>query len=1720
MNLRVASHARMALCATLLSVTAADAVIAAEAILQDTSLPASGRQETIFGVSGFGRYAMIGKSEQGTALRYINKMAGPSSISGNPGKKDGRIDAFLDVGDYKLVTYADDRGSGEVSLSVRAFTEVNGKVAPQLIEHKLVSDRLNDFEQRSYWINLTERQTVLLEAAGRSLGDLRLWHEGNWLVDLEPHSEIIEPVEGRPLRVKRLSVDLNPGLYLLAAYGGATLPWAETSEEQPFHLRMGIPQLAANGIDRKTTSPFGFDRWMVSDASDYFRLELDENSPASINVAGFSDSYAFDVSGHSAEITRESRLPVAEVFTGKGKKDNFKIVTISTGAGLTYTFQRFAEVRYHVIDEPGTYWVSTLHSGYGEDSADATSLLTDTTQREKYVDSRTIRLRQSIGWQRRFNILDTLTLFFEIERQGDYRVEADDIDGKFRFEPFTTFRGNNYKTPKLRDLGEIWPLDRGFYVLTVIPESDARGVATLSVYQDGKKPEQASPARTSSRYKSVKVTWPQRYRLYLNEQPGVTSGILVRKYPFDLTESMPLTLSPGEQILLKASMPANGELIAQAENGSLVQIKITRPGSGRLVGPEADGNRYPVEHGRYDLALKNNGDRVQNYQLQFTSAEQLASVSLPAFNENLPEQPNFPELTEQQPRYLDLKNRQWASFNVIVDQPGLYKLESTGLLQTRGNIRTRVITRLDQQSSNGVGRNFLIQQYLREGSYQLTLAPESSTAGHLGVRMSKTSLIDGGSIEDGIAARYSLPSGAGLVYRFEIAETDRYRLRSFGTNGYFNARLEDGDGWPLVKPGIKSDMNMELRAGKYRLVVLPAALSTRVVTLLERIEKPVEREGHGPFAIDLNQRSYKHTWLEPIEDQARNPDVWTFELPAPAETGLRLSEGMEATISTVNGDFDARFFTDKKPLGQTLPAGQYRVEVRARRKNNRLDYNLDFFLKELVVGQKREYSAPADIEISTGRESLIELSSFGQNDVKAQLFDADDNLLASNDDRHNDWNFDIIHTLPAGRYRLAVRPVGKSSAQTTIRMAEPKALAATALQLPAELSISNPLIHSYILDLSAQSGVLAVAARSRDSVSLTLEKRNNRGAWSSLATASGSNALLLAAIDNLVAKDNNYRLKIWSPEQRGAEIDIKAGLVETRAVNEAEIEAGLKLTGQSLLSNRLAAVNVELDTPGMYAASTRLTNSIFWAAQKDRQLQPYDGYISGAKKLWLVSLDPAQQLQASRVVLEDQILLLNIVTGVTAWIDSLREKNTDEILIAESRVGLPGIGTIGGDLFDARRMGVGHSSSAVLAKAVTPGSSLRLKVWNTGKGNTVLPVRVRRHSFNPAIAENLKIGTQDAALTRHGALAFKLDGALNDLRFNLPQGAAAVFSKNGKTLRSLWADRSDQTHQVWSDADKLQVFNTTAADHVLNIKLDRTQNRASLARGQMFKRHFPNSGIFSLALSEAGEAGSYAAVYGNRTELLVQNSAGLVARGTRVPTDGDAVISLAHGVGLAAVWINNEQSFIGAGNANKPLPADVMLRGPRQTVDFERSQAGFVSLQSGTPFIARLRRNGLVDSVRVYETGINTSLFLPRGKSQLQLESITSRDLGGVLRLAAVTEVEMAEGLGARVGLLPGDTRVYRFSLKDSQDIGVGVQASIDVTHAYLFNRLGEILGEGVTQKHQLDPGVYYLLVKLPPEAASGVYIKPAIVGLEPPDTGASKEIMLEYQKYSSPETL
>ena len=180
---------------------------------------------------------------------------------------------------------------------------------------------------------IRQRRFVAIEAAGRYLSDLRLWKDGDWLVDATPTASERDPGGGEPLAIRQLATWLEPGLYRLTAYGGVGEKWSSSARAKPFYLRYGIPTLPDAGRLVETASPFGIDRWLVPKTSSYFRIDIDHAEHATLSVADYSAERPYATGGERARIEKDSRDPKAEVPVDNADPKGLWLVTVERTPG-------------------------------------------------------------------------------------------------------------------------------------------------------------------------------------------------------------------------------------------------------------------------------------------------------------------------------------------------------------------------------------------------------------------------------------------------------------------------------------------------------------------------------------------------------------------------------------------------------------------------------------------------------------------------------------------------------------------------------------------------------------------------------------------------------------------------------------------------------------------------------------------------------------------------------------------------------------------------------------------------------------------------------------------------------------------------------------------------------------------------------------------------------------------------------------------------------------------------------------------------------------------------------------------------------------------------------------------------------------------------------------------------------------------------------------------
>ncbi|MBV8201015.1 MAG: hypothetical protein JOZ15_10380, partial [Acidobacteria bacterium] len=944
--------------------------------------------------------------------------------------------------------------------------------------------------------------------------------------------------------------------------------------------------------------------------------------------SGAKDEDAGETGGHAASETGAAPGPLAPRLW----------VAVRGTPGQAYVLQHFEQRDAYTFHNTGRYWISTIHSGDPRDSVDATAVLTSHpvvagVDREQLDKSAAVPIDTEHAWARRFNLLGRLELFLLVGEQGTYEVVSAG-GGRFRIEPFVTSRPADYKEPDFARSGSRWQLDRGLYVLTAMPLRRG-GIVTLGVRPAGKfanlLAEAAAPGagrdpvRASARLAPTELDSGREYTLYLNRQPGVEAGVALRPWPVDLAQPLPVTQRPGEPLALDVTVASAGTLRAEAEDGHLLETMVDG-GPWQTAAAVAPGNHQVQVRDPADAAPA----RTVSYSLWVEPRELAATAPLPPLPAAvLAALPRFPVLRPGVPRFIDLARGESASFLVQAEQPALYQLQTTGVLATSAALRTRTVTSLAAGSANGVGRNALVRQYLRQGDFQATVTAEGLSRGHLGVELLATPLLDGGELRPDAPARITLPAGQGVVYRFTIAEAGDYRLLAMGLGFVYGCRLEDAAGWPIAPPNVAADMSRRLLPGGYRLVLLPQPIAGRAVTSLTRRREALRFTGHGPHPLPLGT-SVEHLWQEPgeaAEGAGRLPDLWRFELPAAATTTITLDAEMQGTLTRLGGGgaeaAPAEALVAVAPaaeLGQVPPgraltlqlaAGRYQLAVVCSRRNSLVRYHVRVGTRELVDGEEPLLSAPVTLTASVGGAGLVEIASFSASDVRARLYAPDGHLVADEDDRPDDWNFLISERLPAGSYRLEIEPVGRRKAKLRVSMRTAAEVVDKPLPLPyaGDVALASE-VRLLPLVLPRQADLVLVAARSQENLGLGLEVREGDG-WRLLGSSTGREPRLelplpragdISGVGNVCGSPSpdarrqrqgngadanggaRFRIRLWSLERRGNPVRLAAAAVTAPRLREGQLARGAALPLLPKLApplGPLAAAVVELDQPGL-----------------------------------------------------------------------------------------------------------------------------------------------------------------------------------------------------------------------------------------------------------------------------------------------------------------------------------------------------------------------------------------------------------------------------------------------------------------------------------------------------------------------------------------------------------
>ncbi len=1705
--------------------------------LEQTEFAAREMNETLLHIAVPGRYSLQAQSDQGTEIEIVDHMAGPFAAAGSAGEQDGRLDLLLDQGTYKIRLRSHEEGVGTLKLAVHPFVEIGSSdKLLSLDAYQIENSSLEDLQQQSFWLHLKKRRILRLEAIGRNLKDCRLWRDGLWLEDIKPGFSTYEPVNGQPMRYAEFYHDLNPGIYQLTFYGGAALAWADDSGAHPFSLRIGYHRLGTSGKQIITLSPFGRDTYVAPAKTDFFQISRADKKATTLSVRRWDDKTSRHGGRDRAAITKESRNPWAVVHTREKKR--YQWVTVQGNPGDRVVLTYFTKTRepFSFSQNRGDYWISSLHSAEGGDAIDVTGILSHPEQQTP-VGSQVL----SVGLKTplvtgTFNLLGDTSLFLKLEVAGTYVIEESSINregarGRYRIEPFMVQKPRNYLPPPFEAPGKRFELTQGFYKLTIRPDG-SKGILSFILRQKDAEADNFQTIPPAARKQSLllpQVTLPQRhgrYTLQLNRRQNVATGIVIRSLPMDLSEPLPVILNSGQSVPVSIRVRKRSTLVIQADKE--VPFLLTA-GERKL---NADSILSPGSH---KLRLKNSGTETTLFTLKTIPAEPPSELTLSDLKNQLEQPKPFPQLTEQKPLYVNFERKQKQHFTLIVEEPSLYRLETSGRLATQLTVRTALITQLFTAKQNGIGRNALVQQYLRPGVYQITVQTEGQSRGRAGIHLRRTPLRLEEGPTVGVVKKAHLEPDVALRYTLTIDEPGRYHLQTLGLGKDFTYRLEDKGEWPLTKPGREGVLHARFEPGVYHYYSMPLPVESTRITALTRMTEKQERVGKGPHPISFNE-TVKMMWRE---EEGRPPDIFTVEITAPVDVKIKLSGGMEGVIRLRGQTGEVRTVTGGSEWKDMLQPGQYEIAVKSAKENNLLPYTLRIETSQLIPGLRQPVDLPAALTVRLGEPGIVDLSSFGSTDVKASLWDeTGTRLLAQNDDMPNDWNFRISQRLAAGRYLLRLVPVGQNYDIVHVFM-----------QFREQHALPERGVPPFSVEADLEEKVLAIPFRVDSTSSLVgvtvnasqLPTENGEGELG-VALLKGTHTLYEGKVNDTEAPtfyvplqaETSYQILLWGLGDFTGDVTLDVAPLKVKPVSVLPKQTEL------LWPPYAEPIALELTDADQssYSVHESTGASLQFSSTLERPFEPVKDdtpVVMNDGRGWLVlsSYEKTQHL-----ILEPFVLVpihrnpryAGQETAKTAELGQLPfafnlEHETDGPLLLEvnSIGGQIGAMTYASDSQFGSKFhwgGMGLASSKTVA-AVPGKGKYRAKIWQTRETIKTEKIHLRVRTFQ--MEEQVKFGktlSYEGPIKAGSAKAFVLDKTRQSYELLLTGGLVA-FVWDGKHTQVLIAARGNTQKSITVPGGELFIVNR--GDEAGLFRIERKRETVETVQAFDSKQGF--EGIFA----ETGTASLLIEDVKDRKELFVAGDAvrarllgndGIVREGERFQVHrSKGILELSYGPGYVKVWEANPQerdlAFIGKKPRRVKGLADgvAKLENRSQRWMFDLKHPAYIVVDAeGSGVTALLAdQKVLATSVGSSNTGRQLRYFLPPGDYQLWTRPLEGTTQTGNIRLLKVFPKPLDSASDSPRLIRPGEIQVFKFNVTVNGKVGVGIRTESDQLDAKLFDNQFKRLASSPVMIRELELGEYLLTVETIPQASAPIQYTPMVLGHTGGRQAIPEEVIGEY---------
>ncbi|HEY9594008.1 MAG TPA: hypothetical protein VHE79_06000, partial [Spirochaetia bacterium] len=612
-------------------------------------------------------------------------------------------------------------------LRVQRFESGNagadGSAIPLLPDGTTSSGELHDLELFSYWIVVDARTpTLLLEARGRTLTSMTVWRDGSWDTGARPAAAVVEIEKGKPLTVLELNLDLTPGAYLVTCAGGAARQWATDSPERPFSITRGARYLGETGRMSVTLPPERTVSFLVSAGVDSVEMMVPNADDYRLETSAFTQGGGRHSGVRAATITPKSASLRCAVRGSTGGSRLW--VTVQGPAGRTVELVWLDTAQSGTVVQPyretGKYLTTVLSSLDGDDSIDATGMILQRNVNPSPPDMGAVQALTFSPEQplhRTVNAIGPFSFIAQPLKRGSYSVAEKDKDGATALYTFSLLDdqftpGREVHPLEVKGGGRVDLIEK-LYLVTVRPVK--AGVLDFAIVPANLigRPKTGGVFSVAAPAPRGDFCWPstsiaqyggwQSY-LVLGQRQGVLTGVCVRKLPLDLRQSVALRVEPGATV----SVPFDNreDTVLSSTNAAFTSSTAVVDGS-----PWRPDRVVPA--GPRTITITNRTSAPQWHVLSAAPPDPTSGAARPTVQapETL-----LPVLAEGAVAWRSFARGESVGYLLKVEEPGSYRVTTSGRLSMGITIRTPLIPMLLASRGWVDGQNAELTAYLRRGT--------------------------------------------------------------------------------------------------------------------------------------------------------------------------------------------------------------------------------------------------------------------------------------------------------------------------------------------------------------------------------------------------------------------------------------------------------------------------------------------------------------------------------------------------------------------------------------------------------------------------------------------------------------------------------------------------------------------------------------------------------------------------------------------------------------------------------------------------------------------------------------------------------------------------------------------------------------------------------------------------------------------------------------------